>query len=93
MPKFVSLCTWTDQGRKNASETVQRAEAAEKMAADMGGSMQILWTMGEYDIVAISDFADDETAVKFLAKLASAGNIRTSTMRAFDAGEVMKLIS
>ena len=71
MAKFVSLINWTDEGAKTASATVDRADAAKKMAADMGGSIEVLWTMGEYDIVAISEFADDETAVKFLAKISA----------------------
>jgi uncharacterized protein with GYD domain len=49
--------------------------------------------MGEYDIVAISEFADDATAVKFLATISAGGAIRTSTMRAFEADEVRALMS
>lgn len=93
MAKFVSLINWTDQGAKTASDTVQRAEAAQKVAADMGGSLEVLWTMGQYDIVGILDAPDDETAVKFMAKVSSLGNIRTSTMRAFTADEVSRLMS
>ena len=93
MAKFVSLMNWTDLGAKNVSETVQRAEAAQKLAAEMGGSTDILWTMGEYDVVAISEFADDETAVKFLAKVSAQGAIRSRTMRAFEADEVRGLMA
>jgi uncharacterized protein with GYD domain len=92
MAKFVSLINWTDQGAKTASDTVARAEDAQKLATEMGGTFDILWTMGQYDIVSISEFADDETAVKFLAKVAEAGNIRSSTMRAFDADEVRRIL-
>lgn len=92
MAKFVSLINWTDQGAKTASESVQRAEAAQKVAADMGGSIEILWTMGAYDLVAISEFADDETAVMFMAKLSSLGNVRTQTMRAFEASELQRIM-
>jgi uncharacterized protein with GYD domain len=93
MARFISLINWTDQGVKAASETVDRAEAAQKLAADMGGSIEIYWTMGQYDIVAVSEFADDETAVKFLAKVGSLGNIRSATMRAFDANEVRAIMA
>jgi uncharacterized protein with GYD domain len=48
---------------------------------------------GQYDLVTISEFPDDETAVKFLAKVASLGNVRTSTMRAFDGSEVRSIMS
>lgn len=93
MARFVSLLNWTDQGAKAAAETVDRAEAAKKVAEDMGGSLEIYWTMGQYDIVAITEFADDETAVAFLAKLSSLGNVRSQTMRAFDADAVRSIMA
>ncbi len=93
MSTYVSLLNWTDQGAKTAGESVARAEAAQKLAAEMGGSMQIYWTMGQYDIVAVSEFSDDETAVGFLAKVASQGNVRSQTMRAFNADEVTGIMS
>ena len=92
MARFVSLLNWTDQGAKTAADTVERAEAAKKVAADMGGSLEILWTMGEYDMVAITEFPDDETAVAFLAKVSTLGNVRSQTMRAFDADAVRGII-
>lgn len=88
MARFVSLLNWTDEGAKSAANTVDRAEAAKKVAAEMGGTFEIYWTMGQYDMVAITEFADDETGVAFLAKVASLGNIRSQTMRAFDGDEV-----
>jgi uncharacterized protein with GYD domain len=72
---------------------VDRAEAAQKLVADMGGSLQVYWTMGQFDMVAISEFPDDETAVTFLAKLSSLGNVRTQTMRAFDGSAVRGIMS
>ena len=92
MARFVSLLNWTDQGAKTAADTVDRAEAAKKLAAEMGGSFEIYWTMGQYDMVSISEFADDETAVAFLAKVSSLGNIRSETMRAFDSDEVTRIL-
>ncbi len=93
MAHFVSLLTWTDQGAKTASETLERAEAAKKLASEMGGSIELYWTMGQYDLVTISEFADDETAVAFLAKVSSLGNVRTQTMRAFDADAVRGIMA
>lgn len=93
MAAYVSLINWTDEGAKAASNTVDRAEAAQKVVADMGGSLQIYWTMGQYDMVAISEFPDDETAVAFLAKLSSLGNVRTQTMRAFNGDETRGILT
>ncbi|MBI3648851.1 MAG: GYD domain-containing protein [Actinobacteria bacterium] len=63
MARFVSLLNWTDQGAKTAADTVDRAEAAKKLAADMGGSLELYWTMGQYDLVAITEFADDVRSI------------------------------
>lgn len=92
MARFVSLLNWTDQGVKAAADTVNRAEAAKKVAAEMGGSLEIYWTMGQYDMVAITEFADDATAAVFLAKLASLGNVRSQTMPAFDANAFSSIL-
>jgi uncharacterized protein with GYD domain len=92
MATFISLINWTDQGAKDAARTVERAEAA-KSLAEMGGSLEVYWTMGQYDIVAVSVSADDETAVAFLARVSTLGNIRTATMRAFTADDVNAIMA
>jgi uncharacterized protein with GYD domain len=53
----------------------------------------LLWTVGEYDIVCVVDFPDDETGVATLLRLGSAGNIRSSTLRAFSAEEMAGIVA
>ena len=93
MPRYVSLVNWTDQGVKNHKETTKRAADAAAVAEKMGGKLTVYWTIGAYDIVTISEFPDDQTATAFLLKLGSLGNIRTQTMRAFDAQEMNGILS
>jgi uncharacterized protein with GYD domain len=93
MPRYVSLINFTEKGIGSYKDTVTRADAAKKAAADMGGSLEVMWTVGQYDLVAISEFPDDETATKFLLNVGAQGNIRTQTMRAFDASEMSRIVS
>lgn len=93
MPKYINLIGWTDQGVKNFKETTKRAEDAAALAAKMGGKLTVYWTIGAYDIVTLSEFPDDQTATAFLLRAASLGNIRTQTMRAFDAQEMSAIIN
>jgi uncharacterized protein with GYD domain len=94
VPTYVSLINWTDKGVKEFKETVDRAEAGNQLAAAFGGSLkEIYWTIGPYDIVAISEAPDDESATAFVLTLATQGNVRTTTMRAFDAGEMKGIIA
>ena len=94
MAKFVSLISWTDQGVHNYTDTIKRAEAASADFARLGGKLvDIYWTLGPYDIVTVAEFPDDETATAAALRLAGAGNIRTTTMRAFDRDEVTKIVA
>jgi uncharacterized protein with GYD domain len=92
MPRYVSLINWTDQGVRNAKETTERAAQAQQLIEQMGGHMDVYWTIGRYDIVAVVEAPDDETATAFLLQVAALGNIRTETLRAFSGDEMSGIL-
>lgn len=93
MPLYVSLVNWTDQGIKNYRDSVRRAEGYRSLVEKSGGQVhQLVWTLGEYDIVAVTDFPDDETATAVALQTGALGNIRTKTMKAFDAEQMSAII-
>jgi uncharacterized protein with GYD domain len=93
MATYVSLINWTDQGIRNFRDTTQRAADFTKLVEASGGSVrELLWTVGEYDIVSVVDFPEDETGVAALLQLGAAGNIRSNTLRAFNADEMAGII-
>ncbi len=94
MPSFVHLINWTDQGIRNFRDTPKRADAFKELVQKHGGSVKALyWTLGEYDIVAVTEAPDDETVTAIAFTVSSLGNVRTATMRAFDQKEIEKIIS
>ena len=91
---YVSLISWTEKGLSGYKDTVARADAAKGLAAKFGGSMtSIWWTIGQYDLVALLDFPDEESATAFALTLGAAGNVRTTTMRAFDATAMSAIVA
>jgi uncharacterized protein with GYD domain len=93
MPTYVALMNWTDQGVRADAETVHRRDQADALAEKHGARIeQVYWTMGHYDIVAILDAPDDETATAFMLELSSAGNLRTSTLRAYDHDQMQAIV-
>jgi uncharacterized protein with GYD domain len=93
MPTFVSLVNWTDQGIKTYRDSVRRAEDYQGLVEKSGGQVrQLVWTLGEYDIVVVTEFPDDETATAVALQTAAMGNIRTTTMKAFDAEQMRAII-
>jgi uncharacterized protein with GYD domain len=92
VPHYVSLVKWTDQGIKNVRESPKRADQVVGLAKQLGGSMQIFYTMGEYDIVALTEAPNDDTAMQLLLQLGSLGNVRTTTMKAWTVPEATKVL-
>lgn len=93
MPTYVTLANFTDQGIRNYPDTTKRAKAFEELIEAMGGQVrQIVWTLGMYDVVTITELPDDETATAAALKMSSLGNVRTTTLRGFDSEEIGSII-
>jgi uncharacterized protein with GYD domain len=93
MPTYVTLMNWTDQGIRTAKQTVQRRDQANALAEKHGASIeQVYWTVGPYDLVTIIEAPDDESATAMLLELGSAGNLRTTTLRAYGREEMSGII-
>jgi uncharacterized protein with GYD domain len=93
MPRYISLLNWTDQGIRNVRDTVQRRDQADALAEKHGARIeQVYWTVGPYDIVTIVEAPDDDSATAMLLELGSAGNLRTTTLRAYDRDEMSGIV-
>ena len=93
MPTYVALINWTDQGVKNFKDTVDRAAKAEEAMGKLGVKFKdFYWTVGQHDMVSIVEAQDSESLAAALLMIASQGNIRTTTLRAFNREEMGKII-
>ncbi len=93
MAKYISLLNWTDQGIQNAKETVNRADAARKAFESAGAKIiDIYWTLGQYDIVVISEIPDGESAYRLFLTLGMQGNVRTTTLQAIGGEEMTRIL-
>lgn len=93
MPTYIALMNWTDQGIRNVKDTVQRRDQAESIAQKHGATIeQVYWTVGPYDLVAIIDTPDDESATAMMLEVGSSGDLRTVTLRAYDHEGMSSLI-
>jgi uncharacterized protein with GYD domain len=96
MPSYVILLNWTNQGARNSRDTLKRAQAFDAAIQNRRGKVrEHLYTLGEYDIVLVTEFPDDDAAAAAVLHLAELGNVRTKTMRAFtnqEAGAIIRLL-
>ncbi|MGH8856822.1 MAG: GYD domain-containing protein [Polaromonas sp.] len=89
MGTYIALSNFTDQGIRSVKDTTKRADAVKEAAKKFGANMsQIYWTLGQYDLVAIIEAPNDESATAFALAIGAAGNVRTQTLRAFTKDEM-----
>jgi uncharacterized protein with GYD domain len=93
MTTYVVLCNFTDQGIKSVKDTVKRADAAREAAAKFGVNMrELYWVQGQYDIVSLCDAEDEHSVAAFGLALASQGNIKMQTLRAYTRDDMAAIV-
>lgn len=94
MPTYITLLRYTQKGVENIKEGPARLDKAKAAIRAAGGEMKAFYlTMGQYDAVAISEAPNDEVYAKLTLAIASAGAVRTETLRAFTEDEYRKMIA
>ena len=90
MATYVILAKFTDQGIRNAKDSPKRAEAFKQIAETFGATV---WTQGRYDIVTIVEAPDEISATALNLSISALGNVRTESLRAFSAEEMMTIVN
>jgi uncharacterized protein with GYD domain len=94
MPTFITLYKWTDKAIANLKSSPERMEANIKAAEAAGGKVLGAWiTLGEYDVVAVSEWPDDQAAVAALLNQVSQGYVHTTTLKAFTPAEFKQIMT
>ena len=94
MATFITTIKFTQQGIKGIAETTKRVANLKAAAKKMGVKVtSIYWTLGDHDGVLVFEAPDDETATALLLHLGAAGNVHTTTVRAFTAAEMDKILA
>jgi uncharacterized protein with GYD domain len=93
MPTYIILMNYTDKGIQDIRQGPQRLEAAKQSIQNAGGQLHAWYlTMGQFDVIAVVDMPSDEVHARCMLNLASYGNLRTTSMRAFAEAEAVAII-
>ena len=94
MATYITLVNFTQKGIENIKDSPARGDAFKQLCAQHGAEVKGLYrTLGRYDVVSIVEAPDDKTFTKLQLSVASAGNIRTETLRAFSESEFREIIA
>jgi uncharacterized protein with GYD domain len=93
MPTYAVLVNWTDQGIRNVKQTIGRTDHGGEIAEKHGLKLkQAYWTVGAYDMVCIFEAPGDEALSAHLLEIGSLGNVRTTTLRAYNEEEMSGIL-
>ncbi|CAG9174824.1 MULTISPECIES: GYD domain-containing protein [Cupriavidus] len=93
MTRYLVLANFTDQGIRSVKDTTKRAAAVREMGAQLGVQMkEIYWTLGAYDLALVVEAQDDDAMTAFGLTVGALGNVRTQTLRAFNADEMQGIL-
>ena len=93
MARHITLLRFTEQGAKSIKKSTKRAQEFREAAGKAGVRVEgQYWTTGAYDGVLIMSADNEQAILRCLGALAVAGNVRTETLRAFDAAEFETIV-
>jgi uncharacterized protein with GYD domain len=94
MATYITLARYTQQGMSKIKESPSRVDAFRNAVQKAGGTMKAFYlTMGQYDIVVITEAPNDEVVARLTLATGALGNITTETLRAFNEDEFRKLVA
>jgi uncharacterized protein with GYD domain len=94
MIRYLTLITYTDQGIHHIGDTLERAGVfAQSVQAAGGKLVSQYWSVGDVDGCVVFEVPDEASGAALLVKLAKAGNVRTRTLRVFEAQEFKQVLS
>jgi uncharacterized protein with GYD domain len=75
-------------------DSPQRVDAAKRAFTAAGGRMTDFYmVLGDYDVVNIGEFPNEEAYLTTLLEVASRGAVRTTTLKAFTEDEYRRIIA
>jgi uncharacterized protein with GYD domain len=94
MPTYVVLYKFTADGVKTIRDSVKRAGQVRQQNAAAGFKiLEVFWTHGPYDMVAVVEAPSEEMMMGAMLNVVSAGNVTSTTMRAFDATAMSRILA
>jgi uncharacterized protein with GYD domain len=94
MPTYITLWNYTQHGIENIDDSPDRLDAAVELMESLGGELKGFYlTMGEYDLVTVAEFPDDDAAAKAMLRIGGSGAVSSETMKAWPEADYRDLIA
>jgi uncharacterized protein with GYD domain len=93
VPLFVILGKFTQKRMETIRDLPTNIEEAQDAFGGFGIEfVQLIFTMGQYDVVAVAEAPDEETMSKATLSWGSRGFLKTETLRGFTPEEMIGMV-
>ena len=93
MPTYIGLLKWTERGITNVKDSPARAQASLKALKADGVKVIGFWyTDGEYDMVIVGEWPNEEALSAFLEAQAALGFVRITALKARTPAEFAEIV-
>ena len=94
MPTYITLVNYTQKGIENIKESPARLDKVKEAMKAAGGEFKAFYlTLGSYDMVVISEAANDQAYAATMLAIGAAGAVRSETLKAFTEEEYRNIIA
>lgn len=94
MATYISLVKFTQKGIDDIKESPARLERVKAAVRAAGGKFKAFYlTLGQYDIVTITEAPNDKAYATTMLAIGAAGAIRSETLKAFTEEEYQEIIA
>lgn len=94
MVRYLSTLNFTVQGIRDIQHSAGRADEFRAAVEKVGGKVLFqYWSIGDADGCVVFEAPTEHIATQLLIRLEQKGNVRTKTMRVFDAAEFAGIAS
>jgi uncharacterized protein with GYD domain len=93
MPTFVILGKWTQKRMETIKDLPENIKASRPVFESYGVKIHtMVFTLGQYDLVAIGEAPNAEAITKALLSWSRKGLLRTETLTGFPAEQMIELV-
>jgi len=94
MPTYVTLYNFRTRGIENVEELPDHLDGAVELVDSLGGEIRETYlTMGEYDLVTVSEFPNDEAAARAMLRIGQSGVVSSETLKAWPEESFAEIVA
>lgn len=93
VPLYILLGNFTAEGLRKLENFPKRDKTARHLIEKEKGELQIYYTLGEYDFVAVVNMPNEDSMLRLLLRMGKIGDVSIKSMKAWSESDFHRLVT